>query len=239
MNEIQLFSLRRTIILSLVLGLFTMAIVGQALDTGNPEDGSLDDQPNSSTTSSTTSTTATSTATQTETQSGTQQETNTQPTYAGDMTIREQDITEDAAADFDSSGISNIGDSFNAIFSFSLQFLLTSSLFFGVLAAFYILAFNNNELKDYINQSLAQAGFPAKISSFGKHWVIKGKDMKFNMNIIGFRNLRMKIELPKDTDIDPREFGLRRLENSAITYCDLEVLPMRLQVVKMYLTTLG
>ena len=164
MNEIQLFSLRRTIILSLVLGLFTMAIVGLALDTGNPDDGNLDDQQSSTTTTtSSETTTTTSTATQTETQSGTQQETATQSTYPQDMTIREQDIAEDAAAEFDSASISNIGDSFGAIFSFSLQFLLTSSLLFGVLAAFYVLAFNNKQLKDYINQSLAHSGFPTQI----------------------------------------------------------------------------
>lgn len=215
-----------------------MVIVGQALDTGNPDDGSLDDQ-KSSTTTATSSETATSTVTQTETQSDTQKETYTQSTYAPDMTIREQDITDNAAADFDSASISGIGDSFNNIFNFSLRFLLTSSLFFGVLVIFYILVFNNNELRNYINQSLAQAGFHVKISSFGKRWVIKGQDKKFSMNIMGFRNLRMKIELPRDVDTDPREFGLRRLENSAITLCDLEVLPMRLQVVKLYLTKIG
>ena len=247
MNEIQLFSMRRTIILSLVLGLITMVAVGQALDTGENDDSNLKSTQPSTSSSELPSTTSTST--QKETQTTTQTESrldtvieSTAATFtevADPITVQDQQFNQDDEAAYGASSLSNFGETLNDIFNFSLQFLLTSGLFFVLIVTFYIMVFNNNELRNYINHSLMQAGFQGKISTFGKRRTIKGKGRNFSMSLIGLRNLRIKIELPKEDDTDPREFGLRRLSNSAITYCDLDVLPMRLQVVKLYLAEIG
>ncbi|MFV2014911.1 MAG: hypothetical protein ACC656_05765, partial [Candidatus Heimdallarchaeota archaeon] len=202
MNEIQLFSMRRTIILSLVLGLITIVAVGQALDTGENDDSNLKSTQPSTSSSELPSTTSTST--QTETQTESQLDTVIQSTavtlieVADPITGQDQRFNQDDEVAYDASSLSNFGETLNDIFNFSLQFLLTSGLFFVLIVTFYIMVFNNSELRNYINHSLMQAGFQGKISTFGKRWTIKGNGRNFSMSLIGLRNLRMKIELPKE-----------------------------------------
>jgi hypothetical protein len=250
--------MRRVFVLSLILGLFTMIVVGQAVgssdDTNPPTPNGINDintqtstQSDSTSTSTDTNstdgsqTTTQSTATETEAlTSGTRIETVVDVEISGPGNFGAETMTEEDAArgGITPLKLSNVGNSFYKIIDFSLRYLFFSSIIFIIILLFYFTLFNNADLTNYVNQSLNHAGFKTRIGAFGKNWIIESNKYTFTMKLTGLKKLRMKIDLPKIPDIDPREFGFRDLKYYARTLCDLDVLPMRLRVVNMYLSAM-
>ena len=115
-----------------------------------------------------------------------------------------------------------------------------SSLFFGLFFLFYAYIYNNKELVLYLNRSLNQSGFQHTISQIGKKWmVLSNTGKEFSMRLIGIRKLKIEITLPTQETLDPRNYGFRSSKPNAVTLCNLEVLPLRLQVVKLFITDLA
>ena len=234
MNELKLFSFRRIIISSLVLGVITLMLLNSAI--GNPLNSSSDDTTNNVSDITTTEDITT------------VSNSNTDPnevvtetvTVAGNENF-DQNAAEDASR-FGPAKIISLSDDRNLFDYFSIGFyvVVISSFFFGMFFVFYNYLYNNKELTLYLNHSLNQSGFQHKISQIGKKWnILTNTGKQFSMRLVGVRKLSMEIILPLEETTDPREFGFRTSKPNAVTFCNLEVLPMRLQVVQLYITDLG
>ncbi|OLS25014.1 MAG: hypothetical protein HeimC2_20690 [Candidatus Heimdallarchaeota archaeon LC_2] len=240
MNDLKLFSFRRVIISSLVLGIITILLLNSAI--GNPSSNNSND--NNGIIKDTT-TTEDSTMT-----SSTNSNSNEFITVTETATVKEndnfgQDVAQETVEDVGRLApakifsLSSEDNDLRDYLSIGIFIVLISSLFFAIFYLFYSYIYNNKELTHYLNHSLNQSGFQHKISQLGKKWMVQTNTGKqFSMKLMGSRNLRMEIIMPTDTSLDPREFGFRSSNVSTITYCDLEVLPMRLQVVQLYFSNL-
>lgn len=243
MNEIRLFSFRRIIVRSLVLGLVSLLFLNSALGTSST--GTLDDNPDTKSTTTTTQDTTTQDTSNTNTSSA--EVVTTMVTVAETDSIfgaddaRYDEMESDKALGpgriFSFSGGDN---DFKDYLSFGGSLIVISGLFFSMFFVFYFYIYNNTELRLYLNHSLNKSGFKHKVSQIGKKWIITANTGKqFSMNLVGVRKLRMEIILPIEDNLDPREYGFRALSMNAVTYADLDVLPMRLQVVQLYVSALG
>ncbi len=247
-NEITLFSFRRIIVSSLVLGIITLLFLNSALGTSSNSNIDENPQPSSTTTTSQNTSTQDTSNTDTTTDSNevlttvvtaTVAETN-EPNFAEDDIRASEMESEDAFGPIKIFSFSNEDYDLKDYLFIGGSFVVFSGLFFSMFFIFYFFIYNNKELTLYLNHSLNKSGFQHKISQIGKKWIITANTGKqFSMNLVGIRKLRMEIILPVEENMDPREYGFRPSTTNATTYADLDVLPMRLQVVRLYVTALG
>ncbi|MHA2169130.1 MAG: hypothetical protein ACXAB7_04480 [Candidatus Kariarchaeaceae archaeon] len=225
MTDLRLFSLRKTLFISIILGIIAVAVMTQGGFNG--DDG---DTTKTTTTSSTTTNTTSTTTTSTSDLTGTTNTSRFAEVNDG-KSATQATMTEDADAGFNQPSMGSLnGDSIRSVFRVGAQFLIMSSMFFGLMIAGYTMVYNPEDLRSYVNQSLQLAGYQSIVSSWGKIWEFApGCQIK----IRGLVNPEMQITLPLDNQV--LEYGFRIVGDLAETSCHLEQLPVKLQLIQLYL----
>ncbi|MHA2251743.1 MAG: hypothetical protein ACXAD7_15370 [Candidatus Kariarchaeaceae archaeon] len=238
MLDVKLFSLRRTFLLSLILAILTVAIVSQA-DIGDGDGNGTETTTSSNTTSYPTTSSATPSTTTNETNYQTQSENLTPAVTTAVSFTAATETRADAAMDQDfhaekaGGTVAIIDDATNSIESFiimSIQLIGFTGLFFGLFLFNYVMVFNHEDIRNYFNQSLRLAGFNSVVGLSGKSWEFTDK---CRMKIQGIREVKVLFTLPKHGN--PLEYGLRIRGDQVLTSCPLEMLPTKLQLIRMYL----
>ena len=245
MSEIKLFPLRRLAILSMVVTLIALSAYIQG---ASPLTNDDDEDPVQTTTSTTTTETSTTTTTTTTTNtsdpnfsdngtdnvSGTTQST----TPGNDVAVPVETVTEtveeagEFARDEDALGAGVDLDlpNFRNTFSRLLSYFIFSSLLLIASSSVYVFFYNSGEVRNYVNRAF-------KLSGFGETMLIFGKTWQFSLNstikLSGFYNIKATLKLPIFGD--PQMFGLRIEGDFAVTDCNLDQLPLKLQVIERYL----
>jgi len=263
MSEVHIFSIKKIILISLLLSLITLSILSTA--TVNKTDDNVDNKKGvqnssssqnsptstSSTTTSSSSTTSTSQSTSTSTNFsnssyGTESSAPPQTTIAATQTstmqqdnsyfetnvaletneIARKSKDESSGIAFDSVKSSLIVN----IFNYGLQVILIGLIFFALFTVIFVYAINSPEVVTYMNQALRLSGFKAKFTNIGKSITISPNS---RIKIIGVNNLTIKIKLPIIGN--PEEYGLRTNNDHVETECSIDSLPVKLQVIYLYL----
>ncbi|MHA2090810.1 MAG: hypothetical protein ACW98K_08115 [Candidatus Kariarchaeaceae archaeon] len=216
MTDLRLFSLRKTLFISIILGIIAVAVMTQGGLNGDDSD-----------TTQTTSSTTTSTSTQNVTGSTNASEF----ANVADKSATQATMTEERDAQAQLTEIGSIdGDSIRSIFRVGAQFLIMSSMFLGLMIAGYTMVYNPEDLRSYVNQSLQLAGYQSIVSSWGKEWEFApGCQIK----IRGLVNPEMLISMPLGNQV--LEYGFRIVGDLAETSCHIEQLPVKLQLIQLYL----
>ena len=194
-------------------------------------DDSETTQTSSSTTSSTTPSTTTSTSTYSQTSSNT---TNTSD-YASIIETPADTVNDQAAEEKDVRFTQTQAGSFDGVsiqldFRVGVQFLIMSSMFFGLMLAGYTMVYNPEDLRSYVNQSLQLAGYHSIVGSWGKAWEFApGCQIK----IRGLVNPEMQITMPLGDQV--LGYGFRIVGDLAETFCHIDQLPVKLQLIQLYL----
>ncbi|MCH8907775.1 MAG: hypothetical protein IH840_11860, partial [Candidatus Heimdallarchaeota archaeon] len=87
-------------------------------------------------------------------------------------------------------------------------------------------------VRTYINQGLKLSGFKQAVKSIGKTWLLDESGIK--MSLLGVKNPKVEIRLPRLGD--PDEFGFQEVGTMVKTTCTLDMLPLKLQAIRLYLS---
>ncbi len=205
------------VFVSILLSVITLAIVSQATpDTpvGEKEDQTSDTSQQSYSTTNTTSTNTTSI---------TQDETEIQFTEEKAETVGDQ-------AAVDGGWVIDGNIDIQTILLTSTQFIIIAILFFALIILNYLFLYNGGDFRVYLNQAFQLAGFPAIAQMIGKSWKI---DETISINIRGLLNPLITIFLPLHSSA--MDYGLSIEGDHAVVSCSVEMLPLKMQLIRLYL----